>query len=69
MRMHHAIADGVAGVAAFGALLDLGPDPVTQPAPPWTPETPPSAGELFRDNVRWRMQGLAYVVSGLVPPR
>ena len=42
---------------------------VSEPAPPWTPQPPPSAGELFRDNVLWRIQGLAYVSSGLVHPR
>jgi WS/DGAT/MGAT family acyltransferase len=68
LRMHHAIADGVAGVAAFGALLDLAPDAITPPTPPWTPQPPPSAGELFRDNVRWRLQGLRAVGSGSLHP-
>ena len=27
MRVHHAIADGLAGIAALGALVDLVPDP------------------------------------------
>jgi hypothetical protein len=33
LRMHHAIADGVAGVAVFGALLDLAPGPSAGQAP------------------------------------
>jgi hypothetical protein len=46
LRMHHAIANGVAGVAAFGALLEVAPDAVTQPVPPWTRGKPaPSAAD------------------------
>ncbi len=34
LRAHHTIADGVAGMAAFGALLDLDADVPTPVAPP-----------------------------------
>jgi diacylglycerol O-acyltransferase / wax synthase len=68
MRMHHAIADGVAGVAALGALLDFGPDPVTEAAPAWTPAPMPSTGELLRDNLRWRLRGFAQTGSALAHP-
>src|SRR5512132_3720872 len=37
LRAHHTVADGVAGVAAFGALLDLAADAPTPAAAPWTP--------------------------------
>lgn len=33
LKLHHAVADGVAGVAAFCALLDLTADAVTPPRP------------------------------------
>jgi Wax ester synthase-like Acyl-CoA acyltransferase domain len=46
LRMHHAIADGVAGVAALGALLDLAADAPSPAAPPWRPAPKPAAGEL-----------------------
>jgi diacylglycerol O-acyltransferase / wax synthase len=65
VRMHHAIADGVAGVAALGALLDLAADAPTPAAPPWTPAPMPAAAELFRDNMRWRLQGLDRTLSHL----
>ena len=44
VRLHHAMADGVAGVAAFGGLFDLAADPPGPAAPPWTPAPVPSAG-------------------------
>ena len=47
-KMHHAMADGMAGVAAFGALLDLAPDAPTPVAPAWTPTPVPTSGELLR---------------------
>jgi diacylglycerol O-acyltransferase len=68
VRMHHAIADGVAGVAALGALLDVAADAPTPAAPPWTPAPMPAAGELFRDNLRWRRQGLDRTASQLAHP-
>ena len=37
LRLHHAIADGTAALAVFGALLDAAPDAPTPAAPPWTP--------------------------------
>ena len=68
LRMHHAIADGVAGVAAIGALLDLAADATVPAAPPWTPAPMPSAGELLRENMRWRARGLHGSVSRLARP-
>jgi diacylglycerol O-acyltransferase len=68
LRMHHAIADGVAGVAAVGALLDFAADATVPAAPPWTPLPMPSAGDLLRDNVRWRTQGLDGLLSRLAHP-
>jgi diacylglycerol O-acyltransferase / wax synthase len=58
LRAHHTIADGVAAMAAFGALLDLAADAPTPVAPPWTPNPIPSAGELLRDNLRRRLREL-----------
>lgn len=41
MRAHHAMADGVAGMAMLGALLDIEPDATAVPARPWTPAPTP----------------------------
>jgi diacylglycerol O-acyltransferase len=68
VRMHHAIADGVAGVAALGTLLDLAADVPSPAAPAWTAAPMPAAGDLFRDNLRRRRQGLARTLGHLAHP-
>jgi diacylglycerol O-acyltransferase / wax synthase len=68
LRAHHTIADGVAGLAAFGALLDLDADAPVSAVPPWTPAPIPSAGELLGDNLRRRLDGLGRRLSGLAHP-
>src|SRR5215207_10810945 len=42
VKLHHAFADGMSGVATFGALLDLTADAPTPVAPPWTPAPIPT---------------------------
>jgi WS/DGAT/MGAT family acyltransferase len=69
LRAHHTVADGVAGVAAFAALLDLDADAPTPVAPRWTPTPIPSAAELLGDNLRRRLRGLRHGLSGLARPR
>jgi diacylglycerol O-acyltransferase / wax synthase len=68
MKLHHAIADGVAGVAALGAFVDLVPDPPPTSAPPWTPAPVPSARELFADNLARHLQELRRAFTGLDHP-
>jgi WS/DGAT/MGAT family acyltransferase len=68
LRLHHTIADGATGVAAFGALLDLTADAPTPIAPPWTPTPIPTARQLLRDNLRRRRQELGRGWSGLAHP-
>jgi diacylglycerol O-acyltransferase / wax synthase len=68
LRAHHTVADGVAGVAAFGALLDLAADAPTPAAPPWTPAPIPTTGELLGDNLRRRLRGLGRGLSCLAHP-
>ena len=63
MKVHHVIADGVAGVAAFGAFLDLRADAPAL-SPPWTPAPFPSGRELLRDNLRRRVHGFRGVGPG-----
>jgi hypothetical protein len=66
--MHHAMADGIAGVAVIGALLDPAADVTVRAAPPWTPAAMPSARDLLRDNMRWRIQGLHGLLPRLAHP-
>jgi diacylglycerol O-acyltransferase / wax synthase len=68
LRMHHAMADGATGVAAFGALFDLAADAAGPAAAPWTPTPIPSAGELLSDNLRRRAHGLGRALSNLAEP-
>jgi diacylglycerol O-acyltransferase / wax synthase len=65
LRAHHTMVDGVAGVAAFAALLDGAADTPVAAVPPWTPARLPSAGELLADNLRGRLRGLGRGLSGL----
>src|SRR5829696_3910112 len=51
VKLHHAFADGMSGVAAFGALLDLDADASIPVAPPWTPTPIPTPGQLLQDNL------------------
>ncbi|HYB15025.1 MAG TPA: wax ester/triacylglycerol synthase family O-acyltransferase [Streptosporangiaceae bacterium] len=68
LRVHHAMADGVAAVAAFGALFDLTADSPAPAAPPWRPAAVPSACELLGDNARRRARELGHALSGLADP-
>ncbi|HET9140760.1 wax ester/triacylglycerol synthase domain-containing protein [Actinophytocola sp.] len=49
IRLHHVLADGVAGIATIGALLDTA---TVAPVPPWAPAPQPAAWELFVDNLQ-----------------
>lgn len=49
VRTHHAVADGMAGLATLGAFLDVSPDFVPAPAAPWTPAPAPADGEILAD--------------------
>jgi diacylglycerol O-acyltransferase / wax synthase len=65
LRLHHAIADGTAALAAFGALLDQAARAPTLAAPPWTPAPAPAASELLADNLRRRWAELGRGWAGL----
>jgi diacylglycerol O-acyltransferase / wax synthase len=58
VRLHHVVADGVAGVAELGALLDTAPSSITTQAQPWAPEPWPSARDLLLDNLQRRIAKL-----------
>jgi len=68
IKMHHAIADGVAGVATLAAFVDPVPDPPEIKAPPWAPASLPSTGELLRDNLRRRLGEVQRTLSVLAKP-
>src|SRR5215472_16889007 len=68
LRLHHAVADGAAALAAFGALLDPTPGAPAPAEPPWTPAPIPTPSELLRDNLRRRRREVGRGCSGLTHP-
>ena len=68
MRMHHAIADGVAGVATLSAFVDTVPDPPETTAPPWAPAPAPTRPDQFEDNQRRRRQQAERALAAVAHP-
>jgi diacylglycerol O-acyltransferase / wax synthase len=68
LRLHHAVADGAAALAIFGALLDQAADAPAVAAPPWTPEPIPAPSQLLADNLRRRRAELGRGWAGLAHP-
>jgi diacylglycerol O-acyltransferase len=68
MKVHHTIADGVAGVATLAAFVDMTSDSTTEDAEPWRPGPIPTRRQLFADNVRRRAHEFAHAVSALARP-
>jgi diacylglycerol O-acyltransferase / wax synthase len=68
MKLHHAIADGVAGVATLSAFVDIEPEPRETTPPPWIRAPMPSTTDLFVDNVRRRLHGIEHALSAVAQP-
>jgi WS/DGAT/MGAT family acyltransferase len=68
VRLHHAVADGVSGIATLGALLDLSAYPPAAQTGPWAPAPAPSWAQLLRDNLRRRLQQIRRGLSHLARP-
>ena len=68
VRMHHAMADGMAGMAIIATLLDATPDPVPASRRPWLPAPVPTEGELLDDNRRRHRRQLREGLSMLAHP-
>lgn len=70
LKVHHALADGLATMAMMAALLDdQGTAVVPAVARPWLPAPPPSPVALAVDNLGRRTRGIAAVVRALARPR
>lgn len=68
MRTHHAIADGIAGLATLAALLDLDAAVAPSPPEPWKPAPPPTEAELIADDRQVRALARRRSVSRLAHP-
>lgn len=66
VKVHHAIADGVAGILFLGAFLDLEPDVPPAPGAAWVPRPAPTDRELVVDNLAGTGHALATWVAGVV---
>jgi diacylglycerol O-acyltransferase len=68
VKMHHVIADGIAGVAALGTFLDATPEATVARGRLWAPAPPPSPGDLLADNLRRHAAGLGGSLQSLARP-
>ena len=68
VKLHHTIADGVAGVATIAAFLDATAEAPAAAPPPWMPRPPPSAWKLLVDNFARRLAELARPLRALLHP-
>ena len=67
LKLHHAIADGLAAVQLMASLFDFtadggGDDAQAQP---WKPEAPPGRWNLMRDNAAAKVAGLGSVLTAM----
>jgi hypothetical protein len=68
IKIHHVLADGIAGVTILRALLQTTPDRRAEPPHPWTPAPSPATRDLFADNVGRRLAELGRAFSILLRP-
>lgn len=69
VRIHHAIADGMAAMITVASFLDAAPDKPVGSAPPWNPAFLPSTKELLADNFARHLMSLGRAASALMHPR
>lgn len=51
-KVHHTMADGIAGTGLLATILDPSPTPAAVPADHWAPEQPPGPGRLLAAAMR-----------------
>jgi WS/DGAT/MGAT family acyltransferase len=69
LRIHHAIADGIAAMAMVAALCDPLPGRQPPPTAAWHPRPIPSGRALLADNLGRRRLRLASLLSAVARPR
>jgi WS/DGAT/MGAT family acyltransferase len=72
-KIHHCMADGVAGASLMTALMRTDRDASIEPAEPWAPRQAPTAFGMIGDELRRRaalpLDALRAVAVGLADPR
>jgi WS/DGAT/MGAT family acyltransferase len=68
VRVHHGIADGLAGVELLSNLLDHTPDTTPPAASPWIPRPQPSPPDLLLDNIYRSAAGVSRASRHLLHP-
>lgn len=69
VRMHHVVADGVAGIASLTALLRDPPADGAGAERAWIPAPEPSGRALLTDNVRRRVHAMGRGIATMRRPR
>lgn len=68
LKLHHAVADGLAGIALIAAFLDVDPDVEPTDPVPWQPRRLPTEAELRADARARRAASVREVLSGAAHP-
>ena len=68
IRLHHVVADGIAGVASLAAFLDVAPADSRAAGPSWTPTPWPTHRDLIRDSLHHRTEELRHTLAGMKDP-
>jgi WS/DGAT/MGAT family acyltransferase len=69
LKLHHAVADGLAAVAIMGSLFDIEPDAPEPDTVPWTPKPIPGFWPLLVDNFSSKVQTARRAIAALSHPR
>jgi diacylglycerol O-acyltransferase len=68
VRLHHVVADGIAGLLELSTLLDTAPSSAPAPAQSWAPAPWPSAGTLLLDGLQRQIGDLTSALRGIARP-
>lgn len=68
VRIHHAVADGMAAMTTVAAFLDRSADTAPGPVVPWIPVPAPSSRDLFLDSVVKRLESWMGLFAALLHP-
>jgi diacylglycerol O-acyltransferase / wax synthase len=68
VKVHHCIADGIAGVATFGTFLEAAPEAAAASPEPWTPTPAPTEAELVAEYRQGRRRSRQRTLSSFAHP-